>query len=135
MQNSNLPISPSNNITKAFEELENSFAEERAAFFNCLTKNQQLLVFCEVVNRLVKGEIEGRRSYRGILYEIFEFGTEAYSLAQISGFLELHNSISAEPINLNEFGSKLLALYGIEQTEAEVENKIREKVETIKQEF
>ncbi len=112
-------------IQDAFSELEISFEEERAAIFNSLTNEEQLAVFCEVVYRLTQAELVDRRSYRGILYEVFGFGQESYALAQLSGFLELHNSIDADRINLNEFGSRLLQLYGIEQTPEEVEKKIR----------
>lgn len=112
-------------IQDAFSELEVRFEEERAAIFNSLTSEQQLAVFCEIVHRLTQAELVDRRSYRGILYEVFGFGPESYTLAQFSGFLELHNSIDADKINLNEFGSKLLQLYGIEQTPEEVEKKVR----------
>ena len=81
------------NILENYDEFEKSFAEQRANFFNSLSKEEQLLVFCEVVSKLVKSELKDKRSYRGVLYEEFGFGPDAYVKAQVSGFLELHNSI------------------------------------------
>jgi hypothetical protein len=58
-----------------------------------LTKDQQLDLFCCVVRRLVKGEIDDNRSYRGILYDTFGWGPEAYAVAQMAGYINLHNAI------------------------------------------
>jgi hypothetical protein len=42
---------------------------------------------------LCQGELDEKRSYRGVLYGIFGWGPEAYAAAQHAGFLGLHNSI------------------------------------------
>jgi hypothetical protein len=76
-----------------FKQWEDGFVAERLDFWNSLTQDQQLLAFCEVVSRLVQGELVDKKSYRGVLYDTFEFGIDSYVTAQISGFLELHNSI------------------------------------------
>ena len=73
----------------AFAELE----KEQEAYWQSLTDDQRLNVFCAVSRRLYDGEIEHRTSYRGVLYEVFGFGPEAYVPAQVAGFLELHNAI------------------------------------------
>jgi len=80
-------------VRDVFQQWEDDFAQERKDFWNSLTQDQQLLAFCEVVSRLVQGELVDKKSYRGVLYDTFEFGMESYVCAQISGFLELHNSI------------------------------------------
>jgi len=113
-----------NRLTEKFENFEKEFAKERSSFFNHLTKNQQLLVFCEVVNKLVKAELKDHKTYRGVLYEEFRFGTDAYVKAQISGFLELHNSIDKNQIDLLEFATEVLNIYGIEQTKEQVMEKL-----------
>ena len=81
------------NFSDSFDEAMNDIKEDRESYWNSLTKDQQLKCFCAVVDRIVQGESEGR-SYRGILYSVFEFDKEAYVQAQMSGFLELHNSIA-----------------------------------------
>jgi len=62
--------------------------------WNALSKEDQLDYFCAVVKRIHQGDIEEGRSYRGVLYGVFEFGTDAYGLAQMSGYLDLHNLIT-----------------------------------------
>lgn len=79
----------SNQFQQAFKDLESL----QEAYWESLTKEQQLDVFCSVVRRLCKGELDEKRSYRGILYDTFEWGPEAYATAQMAGFLELHNAI------------------------------------------
>jgi hypothetical protein len=76
-------------FTTAFQELESL----QEAYWASMTKEQQLDAFCCVMRRLTKGELEDKRSYRGVLYDTFGFGPEAYSAAQMAGYLELHNCI------------------------------------------
>jgi hypothetical protein len=62
-------------------------------FWNSMSKEDQLKAFCAVVSKIAKAELDDRRSYRGVLYDEFQFGPESYIPAQISGYLDLHNSI------------------------------------------
>lgn len=62
-------------------------------FWNSLNSDQQLQVFCAVVSRIHQGELEEKKSYRGVLYEVFGFGPEAYVHAQHAGYMDIHNSI------------------------------------------
>ena len=71
------------------KDIENQQEE----YWNSLTKDQQLMVFCAVVRRIKKGELDDKGSYRYILYQVFGFGEESYVQAQDAGYLELHNSI------------------------------------------
>lgn len=83
-------------IKTAFDEFEEFFEKHSEETWNSLDKEKQLDVFCAVMRRLYKGEIEDKGSYRYVLYNVFEFGPEAYVPAQISGFLSIHNSIMDE---------------------------------------
>ena len=78
-----------NTFTIAMKEIE----EKSEQYWNSLTKEQQLDVFCAISRRIYLGEIEQQGSYRYILYEIFGFDTEAYIQAQDAGYLAIHNSI------------------------------------------
>ena len=80
-------------LRPAFQEAMAQEEKESEEFWNSLTKDQQLQVFCAVMRRLYKGEIEEGRSYRGMLYDVFGFGPESYAVAQMSGFLTIHNCI------------------------------------------
>lgn len=83
-------------------EHEKSLSE---SFWNGLSSEEQLWAFCAVMRRLHKGELEDKRSYRGVLYSVFNWGPEAYAPAQLSGFLDIHNSIytSDDLASLAEF--------------------------------
>lgn len=109
-----------------FQQYEKEFSEERKNFFQSLTKEQQLLVFCEVVHKLYKAEILEKKSYRGVLYGEFNFDKNSYLLAQMSNFLELHNSIvlEEESYNLTNLIQKILNSYGIYPVKEEIEEKL-----------
>ena len=85
---------------KDFEEISNAFneamkyvEEEQEKYWNSLSEEEQLKVFCAVCRRIYKGDIEDQRSYRGVLYDVFGFGPEAYAPAQMAGYLAIHNAI------------------------------------------
>lgn len=90
-------------IEKALEELEetsnafmnamNKIKDEQEAYWDSLTKEEQLKAFCAVARRIHKGEVELRGSYRYVLYNVFGFGPEAYAQAQLAGYLDIHNAI------------------------------------------
>jgi hypothetical protein len=83
-------------FAKLHQEMENSFREQENKLWNSLSEDDKLNAFCYVVRKLVEGELRDKRSYRGVLYDTFEFGLESYVRAQIAGFIDLHNSIKTE---------------------------------------
>lgn len=78
---------------KAFTQAMNEYQNAANSFWSGLEPEEQLMAFCAMIERLHKGECEEGRSYRGILYDTFGWGPEAYATAQCAGFLDLHNSI------------------------------------------
>ncbi len=78
---------------REFVKAADSYQQMANSYFNSLEPEEQLWAFCVIVEKLCKGELDDRRSYRGILYETFGWGPEAYAAAQHAGFLGLHNSI------------------------------------------
>lgn len=80
-------------LSRLYNEAMADITEMQEQYWNSLTKEQQLDAFCCVVRRIHKAELVEQRSYRGTLYDIFDFGPESYAQAQNAGFLELHNSI------------------------------------------
>ena len=93
----------SNEFNRAMNEIEQN--SERK--WNALSKEDQLDYFCAVVRRIHQGEVENNRSYRGVLYDVFGFGTESYAQAQMAGYLDLHNLIFSP-----DYERRLLAKYG-----------------------
>lgn len=113
--------------SNAFQEVMKMLLDEQEEFWAGLSKEDQLKVFCCVVRRLAKGELEDKRSYRGILYNTFGFGPEAYAQAQEAGFLSLHNAI----FDVEEFHTQLTKfcrMYNIDNAEDKVDDFIMETV-------
>ena len=87
-------------ILKGLEEVSNIFIgvmkeieEEQEKYWNSLSKEDQLKVFCAVCRRIFKGDIELKGSYRYVLYQVFGFEADAYAQAQDAGYLAIHNAI------------------------------------------
>lgn len=76
-----------------FNAVMEHIKNEEEAYWNSLSKEQQLCAFNSVCRRIVKGELEDKGSYRYVLYDVFGFGMEAYARAQLAGYLTIHNSI------------------------------------------
>lgn len=75
------------------EELAKEYEEECENYWNSLSEEDRLRAFYSVCKRIHKGEIENKGSYRHVLYTVFGFGPEAYSIGMECGFLDIHNSI------------------------------------------
>lgn len=82
-----------NDLNESFQDYDNELKSKIDSAWDSLDKNTQLLMFCAVISKLSKGELVDKGSYRYVLYTTFGFGPEAYGAAQLSGYLELHNSI------------------------------------------
>jgi hypothetical protein len=80
-------------MTAQFERSFKDLETQQEEYWASLNKEQQLDLFCCIVRRLVKGEIEDGRSYRGILYDTFGWGPDSYATAQMAGYINLHNAI------------------------------------------
>jgi hypothetical protein len=61
------------------------------AWWETLPSEQQQWAFYNVCRLIYKGDVEERRSYRGVLYDIFGWGPEAYALGMEARYMELHN--------------------------------------------
>ena len=78
---------------QAMEEVAKEYEKECDTYWKGLSKEDQLKAFYSVVKRIHKGEIEEQGSYRWVLYNVFGFGPEAYSIGMECGFLDLHNML------------------------------------------
>ncbi len=78
-----------NDFIKVMKEIEES--EEQ--FWNSLSHEEKLCCFNSVCRRIYQGEIINKKSYRGLLYDVFGFDTSSYARAQMAGYLAIHNSI------------------------------------------
>lgn len=78
------------------KEASESYEESCDEYWEGLSYEDQLKAFYSVVKRIHKGEIEDRGSYRWVLYDVFGFGPEAYSIGMDCGYMSLHNSIKVD---------------------------------------
>lgn len=108
-------------ISKVFNDRMKELEDKQETYWNSLSKEQQLSVFCAISRRIYDGELEKQGSYRYILYDVFGFGPESYVQAQYAGYLSIHNSIYPDDHDkklLLEFCKK----YQIENAETKVSN-------------
>jgi hypothetical protein len=90
----------------AWNEAMDEIEQDSEQYWNSLSKEDQLKVFCAVCRRIYQGDIVDKGTYRYVLYQVFGFGPEAYAPAQLAGYLAIHNSIFD-----NEHDFKLLAAF------------------------
>ena len=76
------------------EEALKQYSLKAKEYFKSLDMDDQLLVFFHITNVIFENYFNDNGSYRGLLYDKFGFGPEAYSLGCDSGMFTLHNSIS-----------------------------------------
>lgn len=116
-----------NEASKSFNEIIKEIENEQEAYWNSLTKEQQLDAFCAVARRIYQAEIVDQGTYRHALYSVFGFGPEAYLPAQCAGYLSIHNSIYPDDHDrklLEEFCKK----YGIEDQNKKIDEFIFNKI-------
>lgn len=66
------------------------------SFWQGLSSEEQLWAFCAIIRRLSQANLVDRKSFRGVLYDTFGWGPEAYGPAQLAGYLTLHNSLYSD---------------------------------------
>lgn len=80
-------------ISKIFNEAIEENKKRYNEKWKALSDEDQLDYFCAIVERIHEGDIVQKRSYRGVLYDVFGWGPEAYMAAQCAGYLDIHNMI------------------------------------------
>jgi len=99
-------------IGKVMEESAKQYEAETDAWWKALSMEEQERAFFSVVKRIYQGEIVDRGSYRYVLYDVFGFGPESYSIGMECGYLELHNAIYTHE-EMRELRDRELAAAGI----------------------
>jgi hypothetical protein len=80
-------------LAETFEEAKEAYETSTDAWWTSLSKEDQERAFYSVVKRIFKGEIVDKRSYRGVLYDVFGFDANMYVAGMDCGYMALHNSI------------------------------------------
>ena len=76
-----------------YEKAMKAVEADQEVYWNSLTKDQQLDVFCCVVRRIHKAELKDKGTYRYVLYTAFGFDESSYVLALDAGYMDIHNSL------------------------------------------
>ena len=80
-------------LSEVFLEAEREYDKTAESYWDSLSNEQKLMAFYAVTKRIHKGELVDNGSYRYVLYDVFGFGLESYSVGMSSGYMDLHNSI------------------------------------------
>lgn len=80
-------------LMEKMEQHRLKYDAECEDFWKNLPYDDKLKVFHAVVKRIVQAEMIDRGSYRWALYDVFDFGPEAYALGMDCGYMDLHNAI------------------------------------------
>ena len=108
-------------LSNLFTEAMNRIKEEEEAYWNSLSKEDQLKAFCAVIRRIHQAELIDKGTYRYALYNVFGFGPESYAPAQMAGFLDIHNSIFD-----CDHESRLLEAFCVKYNIDDAKKKVRE---------
>ena len=108
-------------ISRVFNKVMDEIERESEAYWNSLSKEQQLQVFCAVSRRIHQAELVDQGSYRYALYNVFGFGPESYAPAQMAGYLAIHNSIFS-----SEHESRMLKAFCTKYSIEDADKKITE---------
>ena len=92
---------------KLEEEAREQYTQKAKEYFQSLEMDNRLLIFFHITNVIFENYFNDKGSYRGLLYDKFGFGPEAYSLGCDSGMFSLHNAIST-PDELEERFNKVV---------------------------
>jgi len=90
------------------EQVREQYKQKAKEYYDSLETDNQLLLFFYITNVIFENYFKDNGSYRGLLYDKFGFGPEAYSLGMDSGMFALHNAIST-PDELEERFDNLVA--------------------------
>jgi alpha-glucuronidase len=106
-------------LLKIQEEAFQQYEQKAKECYDSLGMDNQLLLFFYITNVIFENYFKDNGSYRGLLYDKFKFGPEAYSLGMDSGMFTLHNSISTPDENEERF-QKLIKFLKLELSKKEL---------------
>jgi hypothetical protein len=92
-------------LLKIEEQALGQYKQKAKEYFDSLETDNQLMLFFHITNVIFENYFKDNGSYRGLLYDKFKFGPEAYSLGMDSGMFTLHNSISTPDENEERFNT------------------------------
>ena len=101
------------------EQVREQYTLKAKEYFQSLEVENQHLLFFHITNTIFQNYFKDNGSYRGLIYDKFNFGPEAYSLGMDSGMFTLHNSISTPNENEEKF-QKLMKFLDLDLTKEQM---------------
>ena len=98
---------------------EKDYNQKAKEYFESLDTDSKLLLFYHITNKIYENYFIDKGSYRGLLYDKFDFGPEAYGLGYSSGMFSLHNAIFT-PDELDEGFDNLVKHLKLELSKKEL---------------
>lgn len=83
-------------LSDYMQENAEQYEREAEKFWNEISYEDKLKAFYSVCKRIKEGDLKKKGSYRYVLYDVFEFDADAYSIGIECGYMDLHNSIVEE---------------------------------------
>lgn len=80
-------------LGQEFEEHRKQYEAECDEYWGNLSYEDQLKAFYSVCKRIHQGDIKDHGSYRYVLYDVFDFGPDAYGVGMDCGYMAIHNAI------------------------------------------
>ena len=98
---------------------EKDYKEKAKDYFDTLDTDTKLLLFYHITNTIYENYFIDKGSYRGLLYDKFDFCPEAYGLGYSSGMFAIHNAIFT-PDEIEENLNKLATHLKLELSKKEL---------------
>lgn len=80
-------------FSEKMQESAEQYERECEEYWKGLSYDDQLKAFYSVCKRIYKADVEIEGSYRYALYDVFQFGPDAYLVGMESGYMDIHNYI------------------------------------------
>ena len=75
----------------SYQQAVEEYNQKMTAWWENLPSEEQQWAFYNVCRLIYKGDVEDKRSYRGVLYDTFGWGPEAYVIGMEARYMEIHN--------------------------------------------
>ena len=75
---------------QSYQKAVEEYNQKMTAWWENLPSEEQQWAFYNVCRLIYKGDVEDKRSYRGVLYDTFGWGPEAYVIGMEARYMEIH---------------------------------------------
>jgi hypothetical protein len=91
-----------NDIGPLIDEGIKNFENDANTWWDNLPYDDKLKAFYSITKRIHQGELVESHSFRGVLYDTFNFDFDAYMIGMASGYMDIHNALFNAKENKNK---------------------------------